>query len=151
MASTPPSTTAAFATPPPVDSAALRSCPRCHRRMSSLTHDTHTLCSHCREVNCNLTDRCDECREWSSDTMTTYMSYKCTLASKRSKMPQPAPVSQPAVTGSSVGHSSVSTPALDDSDRLKEAVLSAIQSLSQAGRLGTNPLPSTAPFPVPNS
>ena len=151
MASTPPSTTAASAMPLPVDSAALRSCPRCHRRMSSLKHDTYTLCSHCRDVNCNMTDRCDECREWSSDTMTTYLSYKHNLASKRSKKPQPAPVSQPAVTGSSVGPSSVSTSALADGDRLREAVLSAIQSLSQTGRLGTNPLPSTAPFLVPDT
>ena len=150
MASTSP-TTAASATPPPMDSAALRSCPCYHCRMSSLKHDTHTLCSHCREVNCNMIDRCDECREWSSDTLTTYLSYKRTLASKRSKKPQPAPVSQPAVTGSSVGPSSVSTSALADGDRLREAVLSAIQSLSQTGRLGTNPLPSTAPFPVPDS
>ena len=105
----------------------------------------------CRDVNCNMTDLCDECREWSSDTMTTYLSYKRTLASKRSKKPQPAPVSQLAVTGSSVGPSSVSSSALADGDSLREAVLSAIQSLSQTGRLGTNPLPSTASFPVPDS
>ena len=106
------------------------------------SNDTHTLCSHCREVNCNMTDRCDECREWSSDTMTTYLSYKCTLASKRSKKPQPGPVSQP-------GPSSVSTSALADGDRLREAVLSAIQSLSQTGRLGTNLLPSLYPTRSP--
>ena len=82
-----------------------------------------------------MTDRCDECREWSSDTMTTYLSSKRTLASKRSKKPQPAPVSQPAVTGSSVGPSSVSTSTLADGDSLRESVLSAIHSLSQTGRL----------------
>ena len=68
-----------------------------------------------------------------------------------SKKPQTAPVSQPAVTDSSVGPSSVSTSAFTDGDWLREAVLSAIQSLSQSGSLGTNPLPSTAPFPVPDS
>ena len=151
MASTPPSTTAASTTPPPVDSAALRSCPRCRHQMSSLKHDKHTICSLCREVNCNLTDHCDDCRDWSSKTMTTYLSYQRTLASKRSKTPQPATVSQSAATGSSVGPSSVSSAAVDDSVRLKEAVMSAIQSLSQTGRLGTNPLPFTAPFPVPDS
>ena len=81
--------------------------------------------------------------------MTTYLSYQCTLASKRSSTPQPAPISQPAATGSSVGPSSVSSPAVDDSDRLKEAVMSAIQSLSQTGRLGTNPLPSLYPTRSP--
>ena len=151
MASTPPSTTAAFATPPPVDPAALRFCPRCRHWMSSLKHDKHTICFRCREVNCNLTDHCDECRDWSSKTMTTYLAYQRSFASKRNKTPQPASVSQPAATGSSVGPSSVSSPAVDDSDRLKEAVMSAIQSLFQTGRLGTNPLPSTAPFPVPDS
>ena len=151
MASTPPPTTAASATPPPVDPAALRSCPRCRHRMSSLKHDKHTVCTRCREVNCNLTDRCDECKDWSSKTMTTYLTYQRSLASKRSKTPQPASVNQPAATGSSVGPSSVSSPTVDDSDRLKEAVMSAVHSLSQTGRLGTNPLPSTAPFPVPDS
>ena len=151
MASTPPSTTAAAATPPPVDSAALRSCPRCRHQMSSLKHDKHTICSRCREVNCSLTDRCDECKDWPSKTMSTYLAYQRSLASKRSKTPQPASVSQPATTSSSAGPSSVSSPSVDDSDRLKEAVMFAIQSLSQTGRLGTNPLPSSTPFPVPDS
>ena len=152
MALTPPSTTTTAATtPPPVASAALCSCPRCRHWMSSLKHDKYTICSRCREVHCNLTDRCDECKDWSSKTITAYLAYMRSWASKRSKTPQPASVSQPAATGSSVGPSSVSSPSLDDSDKLKEAVMSAIQSLSHTGRLGTNPLPSTAPFPVPDS
>ena len=126
MASTPPSTTATAAMPPPVDPAALRSCPRCRHWMSSLKHDKHTICSRCREVNCSLTDRCDECKDWSSKTMSTYLAYQCSLASKRSKPPQLASVSQPAATGSSVGPPSVSSPSVDDSEKIKEAVMSAI-------------------------
>ena len=150
MASTPPSTTAA-STPPPVDTAAPRSCPCCHRRMSSLKHDAHTLCTHCRDVNCSLTKRCEECREWSSDTMSTSLSHQRSLASKRKKPQSATPVSQPVVTTSSSVGPSVSTSAFADDDRLKEAVMSALQLLSEKGRVGINPLPSTAPFPVPDS
>ena len=148
----PPSTTASPATPSAMDSAALRSCQRCHRRMSSLKYDTPTLCTHCRDVNCNLSTRCDECGEWSSDFMNAYLSHKRSLASKRSKKPQPAAsVSQPAVTaGPSLG-SPVSVPSFADDDRLKEAVMSALQSLTKKGSLGSNPFPFAAPFPVPDS
>ena len=52
--------------------------------------------------------------------------------------------------GPSVG-SPVSLPSFADDDRLKEAVLSALQTLSKKGSLGTNPFSFAAPFPVPDS
>ena len=78
---------------------------------------------------------------------------KRSVATKRSKKPAAATSvsSQPAVTaGPSVG-SPVSLPSFIDDDRLKEAVLSALQTLSKKGSLGTNPFSFTAPFPVPDS
>ena len=122
MALTPPSTTAASTPPPPVDTAAPRSCPRCHRRMSSLKHDSHTLSTHCRDVNCSLTKCCDECREWSSDTMSTYLSHQRSLASKLKKPQMATPDSQPAVsTGSSVGPSVSTSAFVDDDSRVAES------------------------------
>ena len=38
-----------LSTPATVDSATLRSCPTCWRRMSSLTHTSHTFCSPCAD------------------------------------------------------------------------------------------------------
>ena len=81
------------------------------------------------------------------------LQHKRSHATKRSKKPAAATSvsSQPAVSaGPSVG-SPVSLPSLADDDRLKEAVLSDLQTLSKKGSLGTNPFSFTAPFPVPNS
>ena len=51
MASTPPlSLSSSTPMSTVMDSAALRSCPKCHRRMSSLKSDSHSVCSHCRET-----------------------------------------------------------------------------------------------------
>ena len=67
MALSPPSTTSSLASvPAPMDSSALRSFVTCHRRMSSLKYDLHTICSQCRDVVCSITARCDECRNWSN-------------------------------------------------------------------------------------
>ena len=66
--------------------------------------------------------------------MTTYLSHKRSLASKRSKKPATAiPVSQLAVTASPSLGFPVSVPSFADDDRLKEAVMSALQSLSKKG------------------
>ena len=46
------------------DASALRSCPHCGRRMSSLQFDKHTLCVVCRDVKCSLDTRCRECKAW---------------------------------------------------------------------------------------
>ena len=46
-----------------------RSCVRCTCRMSSVKYDKHTLCLNCRDVQCSLDVRCDECRAWSSEVM----------------------------------------------------------------------------------
>ena len=152
MSSTPPSTSTSYATPSTMDSAALRSCQLCHRWMSSLKYVTHSLCSHCKDVNCNLSTRCDECREWSSDFMNAYLTHKRSFASKRSKKPvQASSISQPAVTaGPSLG-SLVSVSSFAYDGRLKEAVMSALQTLCKKGSLGTNPFPFAVPFPVPDS
>ena len=62
--------------------------------MSSLTHDQHTFCVSCRDVDCSVAVRCDECREWSTETMDDYVRYKHkrTLVSK-SREPKVTPPS----------------------------------------------------------
>ena len=153
-ASTTPSTTSsALSTPAAVDSAALRSCPKCRRRMSSLKDDSHTICSQCREVNCSVDTRCSKCKSWSVESMQEHLEYQRSLAGKRSnKKPAvtAASVIQPAVASSPVVSSppSVSASVSDDS-RLKDAVLAVLQSLS--GSLGINQNSSTAPSTVPDS
>ena len=81
MASTHPSTTSSvLSTPATVDSAALRSCPKCRRRMSSLKHDSHTICSQCRDVNCSVDTRCSECKSWSVEAVQEHLKYQRSLA-----------------------------------------------------------------------
>ena len=71
----------------PVDSSASRSCIKCHQRMSSLKYDQHTICTQCRDVLCNLTNRCAECRDWSNDIMNDYLKHKKSLPTKSKKKP----------------------------------------------------------------
>ena len=150
MASTPPSSSSATSTPAAMDSAALRSCLKRRRRMSSLKHDSHTICSHCREVVCSVETRCSECQSWSVESMQEYIKYQKSLAGKRSKKPvvTAASVSQPAVDSSPVEPSTSSIPSVSHDSRLKDAVLAVLQSLS--GSLGINQSSSTAPSTVPD-
>ena len=39
-----------------------RSCPRCTRRMSSLKFDKHSVCVKCRDKQCSVEVRCNECK-----------------------------------------------------------------------------------------
>ena len=133
-----------------MDSAALHSCLKCRRRMSSLKHDSHTICSHCRDVVCSVETRCSECKSWSVETMQEFIKYQRSLAGKRSKKPAvtAASVSQPAVDSSPVEPSTPSVPSISDDSRLKDAVLAVLQSLS--GNLGINQSSSTALSTVPD-
>ena len=153
MASTSPlSTSSAMSTPAAVDSAALRSCPNCCRRMSSLKHDSHTICSQCRAVSCSVETRCSECKDWSVDAMQDHLKYQRSLARKSSSR-KPAVTaasgSQPAVSSSPVGPSIPLAPAVSESSQLKDAILAVLQSLQ--GSLGINLDPSSiAPSTVPS-
>ena len=153
MASTsPPSTSSALSTPAAMDSAALRSCSNCRRRMNSLKHDSHTICSQCRAVSCSVETRCSECKDWSIDAMQDHLKYQRSLARKSSNR-KPAVTaasgSQPAVSSSPVGPSFPLTPAVSGSSQLQDAVLAVLQSLN--GSLGINLNPSsTAPSSVPS-
>ena len=145
MASTsPPPTSSAMSTPGAVDSAALRSCPNCRRRMSNLKHDSHTICS--------VETRCSECKDWSVDAMQDHLKYQRYLARKSSSR-KPAVTaasdSQPAVTSSPVGPSNPLAPAVSESSQLKDAVLAVLQLFQ--GSLGINIDSSTAPSTVPDS
>ena len=121
--------------------------------MSSLKHDSHTICSQCRDVNCSVDTRCDECKSWSVEAMQEHLKYQRSLAGKRgSKKPAvtAASVSKPAVASSPVVSSSPSVSASVSEDaRLKDAILAVLQSLS--GSLGFNQTSSTAPSTVPDS
>ena len=100
MASTPPLSSSS--TPPvstAMDSAALRSCLKCHRRMNSLKYDSHTVCSQCRDVTCSLETRCTECKDWSVEIMTEYLKHRKSLATKRGKKPAVAAASASSQSG----------------------------------------------------
>ena len=151
-----PSTTSST---PTVDVTARRSCRGCTRRMSSLTHDKHTVCVSCRDVDCSVAVRCDECREWSTDVMNDYVRHKRSLISKSRKPKVTTPsVSAPSVTPSeSPPISRVATPSLTsiaDDEMLKSYVHSFLASmLSQSSgkvSIGSDPFISAPSVEVPD-
>ena len=70
---------------PAPDVSAHCSCTRCTRRMSSYKYDKHSLCLNCRDVQCSLDVRCNECKSWSSEVMLDYLKHRKSLVSKGKK------------------------------------------------------------------
>ena len=116
-----------------------RSCVRCTRRMSSVKYDKHTLCLNCRDVQCSLDVRYDECRAWSS------------LVSKgKKKSTTPSSSSSPLVPAGSVAATVASPlPPLASDERIRDYAHSFLTSfLSQSGSVGSDTNPSFAAPPV---
>ena len=151
MDSTTPSTSSSSTTAA-VDPAALRSCPKCRRRMSGLQFDLHTICEPCQGIVCSLDTRCPECKPWSEDKMSAYLKHKVSLAGKRRKRQGSASTtSSPAVASNPSVDSHVRLPSVSEDSVIRDTVLSYLSSLSKSCSLGTN-LPSfAAPSPVPDS
>ena len=57
------------------------------RRMSSQTHDFHSLCTECCGRDCDLDNRCNECIDIDDTLMTVYVKHhrglKCRSLSKQ--------------------------------------------------------------------
>ena len=123
---------------------------RCTRRIS-LTHDKHTICVTCRDVDCSVAVRCDECREWSTESMNEYVCHKRSLISKsrKPKVTTPSASSASVTPSESPSLSQVVTPpptSLADDEKLKNYVHSFLASMlsQQSGQvsLGSNPFVS---------
>ena len=52
-----------------------RNCVTCKTRMSSLLHDSHTVCCTSCGYDCSLGKRCSKCEAWSEDVMMKYVKY----------------------------------------------------------------------------
>ena len=98
-------------------------------------YDSHTLCSHRRDVVCSLTTCCTECQDWSVEIMSEYLKHKKSLTTKRGKMSATAASSgssQPAVASSPLLGSPPRFPSISDDDKIRDAILSVLQNcLSQ--------------------
>ena len=155
MASSPPLTSPSPAmVPAPMDSSALRSCVKCHRRMSSLKYDLHTICSQCRYVVCSVAARCDECRNWSNEVMSDYLKHNKALATKSWKKPVTSASSSSviplAVASSPLLGSPSRLPTVSDNTKIRDTILSVLHALLQDS-LDVNPLSFLAPSLVPDS
>ena len=62
-----------------------RSCPHCAIRMSSLKFDKHSICVKCRDKQCSVEVRCNECKSWSVDFLLGYVKHQRSLVSKGGK------------------------------------------------------------------
>ena len=152
MDSTAPSPSASSSATPPADPSALRSCLQCHRRMSSLKYDLHTICTQCRSVACSPDIRCPACQSWSAELMSEYLKHKTSLAGKRRKKPATSASSTLAVASSPVLGSPPRLPSVSDDSVIRETFfLSCSTSLSQSGSLGSDLPFFSAPSPVPDS
>ena len=58
-----------------------RNCLTCKTRMSSLLHDSHTICCACRGYDCFMDKRCSECEAWSEEVMLKFVKYRKSLES----------------------------------------------------------------------
>ena len=52
------------------------------KRMSSMTHDHHSFCVHCRGLECDFNNRCDECKVLSDKDFQAYLCYQRSLKRK---------------------------------------------------------------------
>ena len=50
--------------------------------MSNVSFDSHTFCINCRGSDCNLEQRCNECKSWEDETMNIYIKHRKVLAAK---------------------------------------------------------------------
>ena len=137
-----------------------RSCVRCTRRMSSVKYDKHTLCLNCRDVQCSLDVRYDECRAWSSEVMLEHLKHRKSLVSKgKKKSTTPSSSSSSSSPSPLVPAGSVATtlasplPPLASDERIRDYVHSFLTNvLSQSGSVGSDTNPSfSAPPVVPNT
>ena len=58
-----------------------RSCARCYSRMSSIDRDKHLLCIRCRDYECSVDLRCEECENWSKEEKLAHEKIRKSLAS----------------------------------------------------------------------
>ena len=61
----------------------IRRCLRCPTRMSSTDKDPHLVCSACRGLDCWEGSKCLECRNWSLDIFSKYLSNQRVIKRKR--------------------------------------------------------------------
>ena len=52
------------------------SCSRCLGRMSSFDRDSHLICTRCREYECSVDLRCEECGNWSQEELLAHEKYR---------------------------------------------------------------------------
>ena len=159
-----PTTSSAAASLPAKDSAARRSCLKCSRRMSSYANDKHSLCLHCRDVLCSVDVRCQECQDWSTESMLEYVKYRKSLVSKGKKRlsvatpisapPSVSPSARPVTDSarpSQVASPVTSIPSFASEEGLKFVMHSVLASfLSQLSSLGSNPFVAAPSAEVPN-
>ena len=93
----------------------LRSCPRCHGRMSSISLDKHVFCVKCRGSECDHNFRCDDCLKWSKEDMDSYVKLCKSLKAKSrpSKPSSRSSSSPPRITAPDIDFDAILTTQLD--------------------------------------
>ena len=77
-----------------------RKCSSCPRRMCKKSVVRHTFCISCKDFNCDINNRCEECLEWSEDDIIKYAKYRKSLKSRESSSRAKTSISTPPLTPS---------------------------------------------------
>ena len=118
-----------------------RKCSSCPRRMSKKSADRHTVCIACRDFDCDINNRCEECLEWSEDDIIAYAKYRKSLKSRDSSSKAKTKLSHPPLTPSRPSPQPVPLPAQqpaprpsqsDDIQSQMDSLNSNFQSLSNS-------------------
>ena len=111
-------------------------CVTCKTRMSSLLHDSHSICCACRGHDCSLDVRCSECEDWSEEVMTKYVKYRKSLDSKSKvckvkKTSSSGQASHSSTRDSNVGFASAALAAVSEA-RVTELIVQQLGQFSSS-------------------
>ena len=105
--------------------------------MSKKSADRHTICISCRDFDCDINNRCEECLEWSEDDIIKYAKYRKSLKSRESSSKAKTTLSHPPLTPSRRSPQPSQQPAprpsqRDDIQSQMDSLTNNFQSLSDS-------------------
>ena len=87
----PPSSASSSSSSASTQEIAHRTCSTCKHRISNVKFDRHSVCITCRSVKCDMSNRCDECKNWTEDEMASYLKHRKSLDAKKKKESKDSP------------------------------------------------------------
>ena len=108
-------------------------CTSCKRGISALTVDTHKVCIECRGLECDLNNRCIECKEWSIQDMENNLRELTNWKhhSKKTNIEGSIMCTDPSIASSSPSSPNIEQKQLLNTNWTKEVETKINQSMSE--------------------